>query len=435
MPSSSPITGVRFLFRTFQYRNYRLFFAGQLTALTGHWMSLAALGWLVYRLTGDPLMLGLLGFFMHAPTFFLSPLGGVLSDRVDRRRIIITAHLLDIVTMLGLAGLTLSGRVETWHIFFACALLGIAKAFEMPARQALVVNIVEDPEKLSNAIALNSSIFHSARLLGPVVAGAVIIPLFGAHGEGICFLIGGIGYIAVIASMLALSIAPRKRLPRDKDIFGEMKEGFAYAFGFAPTRALILLMGAISLFGLPYATLLPIFARQILGGDSGTYGILMAAGGCGALIGALFLASRKSVLGLGRVIVLNTLTFGVALALFAVSTQVWLSTALLLLAGGSSLTAIVATNTIIQTLVDDRRRGRVMSLFGMTFMGALPIGALVFGKSASAIGAPTTIVIAAMLCMVAGGAFAWSLPTIRRVARPVYVKRGILPDESPRTHA
>ncbi len=420
---------LRYLFRTLAYRNYRLFFLGQIVALTGTWMTLAAMGWLVFRLTEDPFKLGLIGFFMHAPTFILAPLGGALTDRLDRRRLIVYTQILNLGIMVILAGVTLFGFVQIWHILLACTLLGVVKGFEMPARQALVVDIVDDRSKLSNAIALNSSIFHAARLAGPMIAGGLIIPLFGNAGEGVCFLIHGLSYLVSIAFLLALQMKRHQYKASGKNIFAEMREGFAYAFGFPPVRTLLLLMGVLALFGMPYGTLLPVFAAQILDGGSRTYGLLLSAGGIGAVFSAIYLASRPSALGLGRIIALSQLLFSIMLASFAFSTHLWLSAFLLVLTGGTSLTAMVGTNTILQTLVDDERRGRLMSLMGMTFMGALPVGAILFGKAASFIGAPITLLLGATVCGAAGLVFAWRLPALRRIARPIYIERGLLPQK------
>ena len=393
------------LLRALGHRNYRLFFTGQAVSLTGTWMTLAAIGWLVYRLTGDPLMLGLVGFFLHGPTFLLAPLGGVLSDRLDRRNILMACHVGNMVTVSALGALTLSAVVEVWQIFAACALLGVSKAFEMPARQALVAEVVEDRRHLPNAIALNSSVFHAAHLVGPLGA-AVIIPLFGTRGEAVCFLLDALSYLPVIYCLLAMRLTPRRRTGAPRRLMTDMLEGFSYAFGQAPMRDLLLLVGAVAMFGMPYNTLFPVFAEQVLGGGPRTYGVLMAASGVGAFAGALHLAARRSTLGLARVVGLNVLVFSAALVGFALSSQLWLSLALLVVIGAAGLTTMVASNTILQTLVDEAHRGRLMSLFGMTFMGAMPLGALIHGKIASLYGAPTAVLVGAAVTAVAGMVFA-----------------------------
>lgn len=425
---SLPLPDPRFLFRTFSSRNYRLFFAGQSISLTGTWMSIAAMGWLVYRLTGDPLLLGLVGFCMHAPTFLLSPLGGAISDRHNRRTVMVVAQSLNMITMLALAALTLAGVVAVWHVLTACVLLGVTKGFDLPARQALVVDIVGKRENLANAIALNSSMFHGARLVGPMLAGGLIIPWFGELGEGVCFAIDGFSYIATIACLIALRVQPREAREQTKHIVTDIAEGFMYTFGFRPMRAVLMLVATVGLFGFPYSTLLPVFAEDILKGDARTYGLLLAAGGMGALAGAMYLASRTTVLGLGRVITVTTLLFSVTMMLFAMSTTLWVSTLLLVIAGAAGLITMVGTNTILQSLVDDGRRGRVMSFFGMTFMGALPLGALLYGQAASTIGAPYTVLLGALVCGIAGLAFGVRLPVLRQIARPVYIQRGIIPE-------
>ncbi len=427
---------MKFLFRALRSRNYRLFVVGQFTSLSGTWMTLMAMGWLVYRLTGDELMLGLIGFCMHVPTFVLSPVAGALVDRWNRRTVMVCAQATDMLTILILAAITLSGRVEVWHLFVGCGVLGVAKAFDLPARQALVVEIIEHRDDLSNAIALNSSMFHGARLIGPVLGGAVIwlagtgpvaAWLGEGRGEGLCFLIDGVSYLAVIASLLALRLTNRVEPATRRHLLHDMKEGFVHAFGFGPMRALMILMATIALLGVPYGTLLPAIAKDVLDGNERTYSLLMAAGGLGAFIGAMYLAGRRSVLGLGRVIAVCTILFGASLVLFSFSTHLWVSAALLVAAGAASMVAMAGTNTIIQTLVADATRGRVMSFFGMTFMGAMPIGALLAGKLATVIGAPTTVTLGGLACAVAGAAFASRLPMLRAAAKPIYVERGILP--------
>lgn len=417
----------RKLLRAFQYRNYRLFFAGQSVALTGGWMTLAALGWLIFRLTGDPLLLGLMGFFLHAPTFFLSPFGGVLVDRVSRRKVIVLCQIADSVTITTLAILTLTDIVAVWHVMSACVLLGITKAFEMPARMALVVDIVDDRNDLSNAIALNSTTFHGARLVGPMFAGVLIIPYF---GEGVCFLVHAATYMFAIRCFTRLRPRPMQPDPNRGSVYQQIAEGARFAFGYPPVRALMLLVMVLVTLGISHGTLLPVFAETILSGDSGTYGLLLASGGLGAVVAAIILASRESVLGLGRVIHISAIIFGASLLLFANSTHLALSLLLLFIAGLASINVMVGTNTIIQTLVDDRLRGRVMSLLGMVFMGAIPLGALLQGRLATLIGAPGSVSAGAIGCVIAGLIFGMRLRAISQIARPLLVKRGILPDTS-----
>jgi MFS family permease len=410
--------------RAFRYRNYRLFFTGQSVAITGTWITLAALGWLLYRLTSDPFTLGLMGFCLHAPTFVLAPFGGVLVDRANRRNLIIAAQLTDAAVVSVLAVLTLSGRVEVWHILTGCVLFALTKSFEMPARQALVVNIVDDRRDLSNAIALNSTIFHGARLVGPMLAGAILIPL---GGEGLCFGVHALSYSVAVVCFLRLRVQTATPEKMRHGVLGELREGFGYAFGNRPIRALLLLVVGFVLLGQAFNTLLPVFAREVLAGDSGTFGLLLAASGLGAVTAALLLAARASVVGLGKIIFLSTLLFALSLALFGLSNHIALSLLMLFGCGFASINVMVGTNTIIQTLVDDRLRGRVMSLLGMVFKGALPLGMLLYGKAAATLGAPTAVMIGAAGCVLTGLAFRIQLPSLRRIARPVYVQRGILP--------
>jgi len=411
------------LLRAFRHRSYRLFFLGQAVAITGTWMSIAGLGWLIFRLTGDSFMLGLMMFCRHAPTFVLAPFGGLLVDHVSRRNVIMGAQIADTLTISTLAYLTLSGRVEVWHVLTICVLLGVSKSFEMPARQALVVDIVEEREHLSNAIALNSTLFHSARLTGPMIAGMFIIP---RYGEGGCFLVHALCYLLAIRCFAALHPREPERPDASVSLFRKLKEGFDYAFGFPPVRALLLLVTVFAFMGQSYNTLLPVFADEVFGGDAATYGQLLAAGGFGAVISAVRLANRKSVLGLGRVIFLSILLFGLSLIAFSRATYLPVALVLQVLAGMSGINVMVGTNTIIQTLVEDHLRGRVMSLMGMVFLGSMPLGSLAYGRAAAAVGAPLAVTCGAIGCILAGLLFGSKLPTLREAARPVYQRRGIL---------
>lgn len=414
------------LLRAFRHRNYRLYFVAQTIALNGTWMTMAALGWLLYRLTGDPLTLGLMAFFLQGPTFLLAPIGGLVVDHFSRRKVIMAAQATDGLTVGVLAFLTLTGQVTVGFVLAACVLLGVVKAFEMPARQALVADLVGTREDLSNAIALNASIFHSARLIGPVLAGALIIPWF---GEGACFLLHSVSYLGSLGCYLVLRPKPKTPGRSKKTVLGRLAEGFEYSFGYPPVRDLMLLLAALALFALPHGALLPVFAESVLQGDSKTYGLLLGAGGMGALTAALLLATRRSVVGMGKVIAFSSILFGVTLLLFAFSTHLEWSLFLLFAGGFCSMNAMVGANMIIQTLVEDDLRGRVMSLMGMVFMGGLPVGSLMFGKAASLFGAPVTVAVGAIVTTFVGILFLWRLPELQRMARPVYVERGLLPEE------
>lgn len=395
-----------------------------------------AIAWWVYRVTGNEWMLGLIPFFMHLPTFLLSPLAGALADRWNRRRVLVGAQLLDMVTMLTLAALGFSDLLQLWHLYAGCALLGVAKAFDLPARQALVVEIISHRDDLSNAIALNSSMFQAARLIGPVLGAGVmwvasrdpVVARIGAgQGETLCFLLDGLSYFAVIAALLGLRLQPQTQPEVRKHLLHDMKEGFDYAFGFRPMRALMMLVGVSALMGAPYTSQLPAIADQVLSGDEHTYGLLMSAGGLGAFLGAMYLAARKTVLGLGRVIAISTALFGLSLIAFAFSTSLTVSLFLLTLAGTAAMISWAGTNTVIQTLVTDDKRGRVMSFFGMTFMGGMPLGSLIYGRIATTLGAPFAVILGGVMVTLGGVFFGVRLPAIRAMARPVYIERGILP--------
>lgn len=415
--------GLRDIVRSLRYRNYRLFFAGQLVSLIGTWMQIVAVAWLVYRRTDSPFLLGLVSFSSQIPTFLFSALAGVWADRLDRRRVLLATQCLFMLQALALAGLTFGDRITVGQIVMLSVFSGLVNALDMPTRQAFLVEMIERKEDLGNAIALNSSMFNGARLIGPAVAGALVA----AVGEAACFLINGLSYAAVIAALAAIRIAPRERIRRDTHALHELREGVVYAFDFGPIRAILLLLGTVSLLGMPYVVLMPVFARDILHGDATTLGWLMAAAGIGALAGAAFLASRRSVLGLGRMLVLATSVFALGLFGFAASTHLWTSLAVLVVAGFGMMVMMAGANTLLQTMADDDKRGRVMSLYTMAFMGMAPFGSLLAGGLARWIGPQATVALSGMACLAGAAVFAWRLPGLREKARPVYVRLGILP--------
>jgi MFS family permease len=410
--------------RALRSRNYRLYFAGQGISLVGTWIQTIALSWLVYTLTRSAFLLGLVGFSAQIATLLLAPIAGVIADRLNRHRLLVTTQSLFTLQALVLAGLVLGHVVEVWHIVVLSVLLGVINAFDMPTRQSFVVEMIEDRQDLPNAIALNSSMFNGARLVGPAIAGILIA----AVGEGMCFLINAVSYLAVIAALLAMKVAPRAPRGERRRVWHELREGFGLAFGFAPTRAILLLLALISLAGMPYATLMPIFAAQILHGGPSTLGFLSAGAGVGALAGAITLASRKTVLGLGRWIPTACATFGLALIGFSFSRWLPLSIVMLALAGLGMITHMASSNTILQTIVDDARRGRVMSFYTMAFIGMAPFGSLLGGALASRIGAPRTVMLGGVLCLIGAAAFARRLPELRRLVHPIYRERGIIPE-------
>jgi MFS family permease len=418
--------GLRLIFRALYSRNYRLFFGGQGVSLIGTWMQQIAMSWLVYRLTNSAFLLGVIGFSGQICSFFFSPFAGVISDRWNRHRILIATQSLAMGQAFVLATLTLTGIIVVHHLIILSFFLGFVNAFDMPTRQAFVVEMVEKREDLGNAIALNSFLFNGARLVGPSVAGILISIL----GEGMCFLLNGLSFLAVIVALLAMKIAPNRRETERTRLWRELKEGFAYAFGFPPIRSILFFLGWISLVGMANTTLMPVFAKDMLHGGPQTYGFLMGAIGVGAIIGAIFLASRKSVLGLGRIITIALAIFGIGLISFSLSHLLWLSLILLTLTGFGMMVHMASSNTILQTMVDDDKRGRVMSLYTMAFMGMAPFGSLAGGSLASKIGAPYTLIIGGTSCILGSFLFANKLPLIRKMVRPIYIRKGILSERS-----
>jgi MFS family permease len=387
-------------------------------------MTRVATAWLVYRLTGSAFLLGLVSFSGQIPILVLGPLAGVWVDRLNRHRVLVVTQIVSMLQSFGLALLALTGTITVRSIILLNLLQGVVNAFDMPARQAFLIEMVEDREHLSNAIALNSSLVNAARLIGPSVAGLVIA----AVGEGYCFLIDGFSYMAVILSLIAMKVAVRPVAPAQQSLLSEMREGWQYVSGFRPLRSILLLLAVVSLVGMPYTTLMPIFAGRILHGGAHTLGFLLGATGVGALIGALRLAARKSVLGLGRLIPMTAAGFGAALIAFAASRHLWLSLLLLVVTGFCFMQQMASSNTILQTIAEDKKRGRVMSFYSMAFQGMAPFGSLIAGVSASRIGAPYTLMIGGTVCICGAAVFAWQLPALRQMVRPIYVEIGILPE-------
>jgi MFS family permease len=420
--------GLRLIFRGLYHRNYRLFFGGQGISLIGTWMQQIAMSWLVYRLTNSAFLLGVIGFSSQICSFIFSPFAGVLSDRWNRHHILVVTQSLAMVQAFILASLTLMGVVAVHQLIILAIFLGLVNAFDMPTRQAFVVEMVEKREDLGNAIALNSFLFNGARLVGPSIAGILISIL----GEGMCFLLNGVSFLAVIIALLAMKMTPNKRESEKTHVWQGLKEGFAYAFGFPPIRSILFFLGWVSLVGMANTTLMPVFAKDILHGGPQTYGFLMGAIGVGAIIGAIFLASRRSVLGLGRIIAIASAILGIGLISFSLSHLLWLSLFLLLLTGFGMMVHMASSNTILQTMVDDNKRGRVMSLYSMAFMGMAPFGSLAGGSLAGRIGATYTLIIGGTSCILGSFLFASKLPSIREMVRPIYIRKGILSEKSER---
>ncbi len=411
------------MLRALSHRNYRLFFAGQGTSLIGTWITRVATSWLVYRLTGSAVVLGIVGFAGQIPTFLLAPLAGVWVDRWSRYRVLVVTQVLSMLQSFALAWLALSGKINVTQILLLSAFQGVINAFDTPARQAFVVTMVEDRADLPNAIALNSSMVNGARLLGPSIAGVLIA----AAGEGWCFLLDGVSYMAVIASLLLMHLPSEEPHGPTKHLLIELRDGVHYVWGFAPIRAVLLLLALISLMGMPYTVLMPLMAAGVLHGGPHTLGFLMGATGVGALCGAVYLASRRSVIGLGRVIPAAAVLFGCGLIAFSLSRVIALSLVLMVVTGVGFMVQLASCNTILQTIAREEMRGRVMAFYAMAFMGTAPFGSLLAGGLAAHLGAPRTILVGGCACILGGVAFSIQLPRLRRLVVPIYLERGILP--------
>ena len=421
--TSSPRADYSHAWRALRHRNFRLFFAGQSVSLIGTWMTRIAISWLVYRLTGSALLLGSISFAGQIPTFLLAPFAGVLIDRMDRRKVLIATQTIAMLQSFALAGLTLSHRITIHELLWLSVLGGLVNAFDMPARQSFLVRMVEDRADLQNAIAINSSMVNAARLVGPSLAGILI----SVSNEGWCFLIDAISYIAVIASLFAMHVAADKVVRATTSMLEQLKEGWTYVSGFRPIRSILLLFAIVSLMGMPYMVLMPVFAAQVLHGGPHTLGFLMGAAGVGSLVSALLMVIRKSVRGLTGLLPMAAAAFGVGLIAFGASRNYWLSMALMVVVGFGMMQGLTASNTIIQTLVPEDKRGRVMSYYTIAFVGMAPFGSLLAGALAHAIGAPHTVMLTGSVCVL-GGVWFWSqLKAIRKDMRPIYEQMGILP--------
>ncbi len=423
-PDEAAPSGLKFALRALQHRNYALFFSGQTVSLIGTWMTRLATSWLVFRLTHSAFLLGLVGFSSQIPALLLGPFAGVWVDRWNRHRVLIITQILSMLQSLALAVLALTHRITVTDIIVLSLFQGAINAFDMPARQAFVIQMVENREDLPSAIALNSSMVNVSRLLGPSIAGAVIA----VAGEGYCFLLDGLSYLAVIASLLAMHITRKQEVKPRRQVLQELSEGWKYVTTFVPIRSILLLLSLLSLVGMPYTVLMPVFAANVLHGGAHTLGFLMGAAGVGALISAGMLAARKTVLGLGRVIASTSVIFGAGLIGFSFSRMLWLSLLLMVVTGFGMMQTMAASNTVLQTIVDDDKRGRVMSFYSIAFLGITPFGSLFAGVTASRIGAPYTIAIGGFCCIAGAIWFVNKLPEIRKYIRPIYRRLGILPE-------
>jgi MFS family permease len=407
--------------RALAHRNFRLFVVGQGISVVGTWMQQIATGWLVYRLSKSSLLLGAADFTAQIPAALLLPLAGVLTDRWNRHRTVLATQALMMLQAFVLMVLTARNLITVWQILALGSVLGILSAFDATARQAFMIDMVERPD-LGNAIAINSSVFNAARLFGPAVAGIVI----GLYGEWPCFLLNGLSYLAVLASLLAMRVRPAKRAAADVGIVEGLRVGFAYVAGSMPIRTILILLGIVSMMSAPLTMLMPLLATQVLHGGPYTLGMLTAALGAGALGASLFLVFRKSVLGLGGVIAAATAAFGLGMAGISLSHSLPLTLFLLFATGFAMIAQMAASNAVLQTVVEEDKRGRVMSFFALAFFGMGPLGSLLAGALAGSIGVLSTYFAFGMICLAASAVFAALLPSLRTAIRPMYVRAGIL---------
>jgi MFS family permease len=405
--------------RALRHRNFQLFFGGQLISLIGTWMQSVAQAWLVYRLTGSSLLLGVVAFASQIPIFLLSPVGGTVADRYNRHRVVIATQTTSMVLAAILATLTLGHWIKVWELIVLASSLGVVNAFDIPARQSFLVEMV-GREDLMNAIALNSSMFNGARVVGPAIAGILVASI----GEGWCFFANAVSFIAVITGLLLMKIAPRK-YEKHAGMMEHIAEGFQFAQRTTPVRNLLYLVGLISLAGVPYTVLMPIFADRILHGGAWGLGLLMGATGVGAMVGALTLASRTGVRGLGRIAAFSAAGFGASLVIFAFSRIFIFSMIILVPVGFTLMTQMACANTLIQAMVPDRLRGRMMALYSMMFMGMAPLGGLFGGIVADWIGAPWAVAIGGIACIGAAGVFYLKLPAVRMEAERLILAQGM----------
>ena len=416
---------IKTVFRALRHKNYRLFFGGQSISLIGTWMQQIAVSWLVYRMTNSVFLLGLVGFSSQFSTFLLAPFAGVIADRHHRHRLLLITQSLAMLQAVLLYVLYVTHTITVWHIILLSFFLGAVNAFDIPVRQSFTVDMINDREDLSNAIALNSSMVNAARLIGPSIGG-ILIALF---GEGTCFLVNALSYIAVLASLAMMKLPVWKRSDRQKEsVVLQLKEGFFYALNFMPIRTILMLLSVMSLVAGGVQALMPVFARDIFHGGSKTLGILMAASGLGALTGAIYLAGRRNVLGLSKVIAATAAIFGVGVLVFSRTSVLMIAIPILLFSGFGMMVQMASSNIILQTIVEEDKRGRVMSFYTMAFMGLSPFGSLFSGVLAARIGVNNTLLWGGLFCIIAAIAFALQLPTLRGFIRPVYIKKGIIPD-------
>ena len=412
-------------FRALNHKNFRLYFGGQGISVVGTWVQRIALTWLVYRLTNSAFLLGIVGFAGQIPLLIVTPFAGVLADRMDKHKILLYTQTLSMVQAFILALLVLTNTIKVWEIIFLSILLGLIDAADMPTRQSFMVEMVgNNREDLSNAIAINSSMVNAARLIGPAIAG-ILISLV---GEGWCFFLNAVSYTAVIFSLVKMDIDHKSAPTKKKKTINELKEGLQYAFGFPPIKSILILLALVSFMGTPIRILVPVFVKQFFHGGADLFGFLMGASGLGALTGAAILMNRKSVLGLGKLITYAVIAFGAGLIAFAISHVLFLSVIFMFMTGIGMMIQLAGSNTMLQTIVDNDKRGRVMSLYAMSFRGIAPFGSLLAGAAAGLIGASLTLIIGGFFCLAGAIYFLVNLPRMRMLIRPIYIRLGIIPE-------
>ncbi len=415
---------IKLMFRSLKYKNFRLFVEGQSLSLIGTWLQMVALTWLVYKMTNSAMILGIVGFSGQIPVFLIGPFAGVLADRWNRHKMLLVTQSLALVQALVLTVLVFLNIIQIWQIITLSVILGIINALDMPIRQSFVFDMIEDhKEDVGNAIALNSSMVNLARLGGPTIAGIIIA----TAGEGWCFLLNSISFVAVIISLVRMDIKPKERVAKEFKITRELKEGFDYSFKFKPIRTLIFLLAIVSLVSSSLTLLAPIFAKEYLAGGASIYGFLIGAYGAGALLGAIYLLNKKTVLGLGKIIAFAVASFGLGIILFSFSRVVLISVIIMLFSGTGMMLHVASTNTMLQTIAEENKRGRVMSFYGMAFRGMSPFGSLIAGSLGSYIGAPTTLILSGAVCLTGAMIFKSKLPELRKQIKPIYENLGIIP--------
>lgn len=410
------------VFRTLKYRNFKLFFSGQSISLIGTWIQMIATSWLVYDLSHSAFLLGLVGFVSRIPTLIFAPFAGVIADRFDKYKLLFLTQLLAMIQAIIMTVLLFANIIQIWHILALGIFLGFINSLDMPVRQSFFVELIEKKEDLGNAIALNSAMVNGARLIGPSVAGILVA----SFGESWCFMINSLSFIAILFTLWQIRI-PKKPIEIKKlSHIHILKEGFKYVFGFHPIRDILLLLALVSLMGMPFQVLMPVFAKDILHGGAESLGILMGAVGAGALLGALYLAYRKTILGLGKKLVYATALFGTGLILFSLSQWLWLSLIILFFTGLGMMIEITASNTMLQTISEDDKRGRVMSFYSIAFMGTVPLGNLLSGVLSDLIGVSYTVLLGGVFCIIGAIIFSTRLQHIRKLVRPIYIKKEII---------